>query len=122
MTSHELARFISQKALEKKAHDIIIMDLKGLSDVADFFVLCTGDSDTHVKAISDWIDDELRRSGNAPWKTEGTQKLLWVLHDFVDVVVHIFQPSVREFYSLERLWGDAAIERVVDNEAPPTFH
>lgn len=116
MTSYELAHAISIKALEKKARNVLIMDLKGLSDIADYFVVCTGDTDTHVKAISDWVDDEMRRSGNAPWKSEGTQKSLWVLHDFVDVVVHVFQPAVREFYSLERLWGDAKIETVVDTE------
>jgi ribosome-associated protein len=117
LTSEKLAHTIAGKALEKKAGNVVILDLRHISDVADYFVICSGDSDTHVKAVADHIDDEMRREGSAPWKKEGTQKLLWVLLDFVDVVVHVFQPKIREFYDLERLWGDAKREVITDPQA-----
>ncbi|MBL0175051.1 MAG: ribosome silencing factor [Ignavibacteria bacterium] len=114
MTSKELARAIADLAIEKKAKDISILDLHTLSDVTDYFVVCTGDSDTHVKAIADAIDDGMRPEGARVWRSEGYNNLQWVLLDFVDVVVHVFQQKVRAYYDLERLWGDAKIEHVVD--------
>ncbi|MBI5646184.1 MAG: ribosome silencing factor [Ignavibacteriae bacterium] len=114
MTSHETARAAAAFALEKKAHDVAILELGSLSDVTDYFVVCTGDTDTHVKAIADHVDDQLRIAGSPVWRREGLQTLQWVLLDCVDVVVHVFQPRVREYYDIERLWGDAPIEKITD--------
>lgn len=114
MTSLELARAAADIALSKKARDITILNLSVLSDVTDYFVVCTGDSDTHVKAIADAVDDGAREQDSRVWRREGYSNLQWVLLDFVDVVVHVFQQRVREYYDLERLWGDAEKEFVTD--------
>lgn len=110
MTSKRLARAISKYALDKNGLDIQILDLRKCSDVADYFVLCTGSVDIHVKAIAENIIDRLTERGVKAWHKEGFQALGWVLLDYVNVVVHIFQPEVRSRYSLEKLWGDAPVE------------
>lgn len=100
-----LARKIAQTLYLKKAEDILILDIRELSGIADFFIICSGTSDRHVKAIADAVLDELAK----PWHKEGYENLQWILLDYVDVVVHVFQNETREFYSLERLWGDAEV-------------
>ena len=95
MTSHALAREIAELALTKKALDVVILDLHSLSDVTDYFVICSGDSDTQVKAIADAVNDGMYRRGTKVWKSEGFQNLHWVLLDYVDVVVHVFQKNIR---------------------------
>lgn len=117
MDSQQLANKISQLALEKKGHDITIMNLKKLSDVADFFVLVTCESDLHVKAIADYIETELKEVKIRVWHKEGFSNLNWVLLDFIDVVVHIFRRETRAYYALEKLWADANIT-VVEDHAP----
>ena len=82
--------------------------------MTDFFVLCSGDSDTQVKAIADAIADGTEESGASPWHREGMTQRHWVLLDYVDVVAHIFHRETRKFYGLEKLWGDAKIEVVED--------
>ncbi len=114
MTPRTLAKKIAQFALTKKASDITIMDLRKLTDVADFFVVCSADSDVQVKAIADAVADGTDKLGAAPWHQEGLSQRQWVLLDFVDVVVHIFHKEVRRYYNLEKLWGDAKIETVTD--------
>jgi ribosome-associated protein len=112
LTSLKLAREAANLALSKKAEDVVILDLRGLSTVTDFFVICSGSSDTHVRAISDAIEDGLEAKGVRKWHIEGYTHRRWVLLDYVDVVVHVFHHKTREFYLLERLWGDAEIERI----------
>lgn len=107
MESKELAQLTAELSLTKKAKDVVILDLTGLSDVTNYFVICTGESDTQVKAIADAIDDGAREHESRVWRREGLKNLQWVLLDFVDVVVHVFQPKIREYYDIERLWGDA---------------
>lgn len=103
-------------ALSKKAHDVTVMDMRGVSGVADYFVMCTGDSDLQIRAIADAVDEELREKlGERPWHREGYEHLQWVLLDYVDVVIHIFSREKRAFYELERLWGDAPIELVPED-------
>lgn len=106
--------------LEKQAVDVDIIDLRKLTAIADFFVVCTGTVDVHVRAIIDHVERSLRtaRTPLRPLHTEGYNHLNWVLLDYGDVVVHVFQPEARAFYQLERLWGDAPTQRVED--IPPT--
>ena len=90
------------------------MDLRELTDVVDYFVLCTGNSDTHVKALADAVEETLKKRDVKPWGIEGYEGRKWVLVDAVDVAVHVFQRSAREFYRLDRLWGDAKMEMISD--------
>ncbi|MEK6756770.1 MAG: ribosome silencing factor [Bacteroidota bacterium] len=119
MTSRMLAKKITDFALSKKASDVVMMDLRKLSAPSDFFVICSADSDTQVKAIADAVRDGSERIGVRPWHSEGFRALTWVLLDYVDVVVHVFKKEARSFYNLERLWGDAKFIPVYDETAPP---
>jgi len=94
-------------AQERKAHGIVVLDLRGISSATDFFVLASGRSDVQVKAIADHITDELKKEGQRPNHVEGLQGGRWALLDYIDLVVHVFHPQARDFYQLENLWGDA---------------
>ena len=94
-------------ALDRKAVDVTVLDLRDLSSATDFFVIATGRSDIHVRAIAEHVLDSARGDGNRPEHIEGLDEGRWVLLDYIDHVVHIFHPSVRDFYRLEALWGDA---------------
>ena len=111
-----LARQLAKISLEKKAFDVLIMDLRKLTGITDFFVLCSADSDTQVKAIVDHIIDEMEKRQQEVWHVEGYENLHWVLLDYVDVVVHVFHKNTRAFYNLENLWGDAKMEAIEDVE------
>ena len=122
MKHHEDARIdqIIEVLLDKKGTDILLMDLRGLSDAADFFVLCTGTSEQHVKTLADEVAQSLKEAGDPPWHTEGGSTRRWILVDFVDIVVHVFRQEARDFYALERLWGDAQCTEFADEwTAPP---
>lgn len=111
--AHVLAAHAVDAMLDKKAHDVTVMDMREVSGVADYFVVCTGDSDIQIKAIADEIRARIKSEcQERPWQTEGTSHHQWVLLDYVDVVAHIFDNERRGFYDLERLWGDAPRERV----------
>jgi ribosome-associated protein len=99
----------AELALDRKAQDVTLLDLRNLSTATDFFLIATGRSDTHVSAIADHVIDELKKEGVRPAGVEGLRGGRWVLVDYVDFVVHIFHPAAREFYQLERLWGDAPL-------------
>lgn len=116
METKSLAYKIADLALDKKAKQIVIMELGGSTSIADYFVLMSGDSETQVKAIADYIFKELKSAKVNIYHKEGYESLRWVLLDYVDVVVHIFKPETREFYGLERLWGDAKLDFVMDGE------
>ena len=98
----------------KKAFDVVVIDLRKLATFADFFVICSADSNVQVKAIADDVDKSLNDEGVKYWHREGYQALNWVLLDYVDVIVHVFKKDAREFYNLEKLWGDAHFERLTD--------
>jgi len=102
-------RSVAEAALERNARFPTILDLRGLSDVTDFFLIATGDSDTHARAISENILDRTREDGFRPVGVEGLNAGRWVLMDYVGLIVHVFLGEVREFYRLERLWGDAPL-------------
>lgn len=93
--------------IDRKGQDLLLLDLRGLSNSTDYFLIVTGTSDTHVRAIADHILDELKKEGMKPDHIEGLRTGRWVLVDFIDFVIHVFHPTAREFYQLERLWGDA---------------
>lgn len=102
-----LARQAGQLALSKKAIDVRILNLHKLSSVCDYFVVASGDADVHVKAIARAVYDGLAEAGIKPMHREGMEQGNWVLLDYIDVVVHIFHQPTRQFYALEKLWGDA---------------
>jgi ribosome-associated protein len=114
LTAKNLAKKIAQLALTKKAHDVAIMDLRKVTDMADFFVVCSADSDVQVKAVADAVAAGTDDLGLSPWHKEGLTQRQWVLLDYVDVVVHIFHKETRKYYGIEKLWGDAVIETVED--------
>ncbi len=113
-SSKRLVNKMAKLALTKKAEDVISMDLRGLVSTCDFFVICHGTTDVHVKAIADAIEDGLREVDEKPWHVEGTEGKRWILLDYVNVVVHVFDPETRDYYQLERLWGDAQIQKYED--------
>lgn len=107
MDSLRFAESLTEHIFSKKGYDVKILDLKELTSFTDYFVICSADSDIQVKAIADEIDKKLSEQGIKCWHKEGYKALSWVLLDYVDVVVHIFKKESREFYNLEKLWGDA---------------
>ncbi len=109
----EIAR-AAELALERKATDVVVMDLRGISSATDFFLIATGGSDVQIKAIADRILDGLREDGVRPEHVEGIRSGRWVLLDFIDWVVHVFHPTARDFYQLETLWGDAGVQSFAD--------
>lgn len=114
MTAEALSKVIVKGMEEKKASDILVMDLRTIKNtVADFFVICSGNSDTQIDAISKSIEEQVYKAGEtAAWKVEGKSNGQWVLMDYVNVVAHIFLKEKREFYALEDLWGDAKTTRI----------
>ena len=108
-TSEELANWIVRGMQEKKAFDIVLLNLKNVKNaIADYFVICSGSSDTQIAAISDSIDEQVHNElAQSPWHREGTENKRWILLDYVDVVAHVFSSESREFYNLESLWGDS---------------
>lgn len=113
LPSSVLAQRAAQVLLEHKANDVVILDLRGVSDMTDFFVIASGTSDTHVRALGEHVLEELKRdgagTGGVAHHVEGLTQGRWVLLDYVDFVVHLFHPTLRSFYQLERLWSDAAL-------------
>lgn len=117
MTPKTLAKKIADAALSKKAYDVAIMDLRKLTTMTDFFVVCSVDSDTQARAVADAVKHETAEKGETLIRKEGYSEGRWVLLDFVDVVAHVFHKDVRSYYNLEKLWGDAKFEFVADE--PP---
>lgn len=103
-------------ALDKKAIDVVVLDLRHTPAFTDFFIVCSGQNPRQVKAIADSIEESLRAAKLRPAHVEGYDRAEWVLMDFFSFIVHVFSPSTREFYGLERLWGDA--ERIEIRDEP----
>ncbi len=113
----ELVRSISALAADKKAQDIVELDLRGVLGYTDYFVICTGNTERQTKAIHDGILRGLKDDAAlAPRRVEGLGQARWILMDYLDVVVHIFTPETREYYRLEQLWGEAPMRLVVDGD------
>ena len=112
MTPEEIAAAIAHYAEDRKALDVVQLDLRGMLDYTDYFVICTGRTDRQVKAIHDAIYQGMKSEhGVLPRRVEGFPEARWILLDYFDVVVHVFTPEVREYYRLEQLWGEAPVSR-----------
>lgn len=105
----DLALRAAHLCLDRKANDVVVLGLAEVSDVTDYFVIASGTSDTHVRAIAEHVMEELEREGSPVYHVEGLTQGRWVLLDYVDFVVHVFHPALRQFYQLERLWSDAEL-------------
>ena len=99
----------AQLCLDMKANEVVLLDLRGVTDMNDYFVIASGTSDTHVRSIGQHVIEEMKKAGLPVHHTEGLQQGRWVLLDFFDFVVHIFHPTLRSFYQIERLWSDAEV-------------
>jgi ribosome-associated protein len=111
MTSRELAGHIAAAAAEKKARDVVILDIRRKTTIADFFVICEGDTDRQVRAIVDSIEEACRSIGLRPLSVAGMNDASWACVDLDSVIVHVFLPGERTFYDLEGLWGSRARQR-----------
>lgn len=114
--ARDLARLAVEAMQSKKAVDITVIDVRNVSGVTDYFVIGTGGSDMQVRAIAEAVREQVKeQTGERPWKREGTQHNQWVVLDYVNVVVHVFDRERRAYYDLERLWGDAPSEHVAED-------
>jgi ribosome-associated protein len=102
-----ILRLAARAARAKKAQDLVALDLRELGAVCDYFLLCSGASGPQVRAIAENVEDVLREAGARPWHVEGLEGRRWVLLDYIEVVVHVFDEKTRDYYLLDRLWGDA---------------
>jgi ribosome-associated protein len=119
LSSEELCKLVVKGMQEKKAVDIVVMDLRDVKNaISDYFVICSGNSDTQIDAIADSVEEEVFKASQInPWHEEGKMNREWILLDYVDVVVHVFKKDRRVFYDLEQLWGDAEIHLVEETFA-----
>jgi ribosome-associated protein len=115
LESPVLAHKLAWLLWEKKGDQILIMDLRKLTPIADYFLVCSVDTDIQARAIVHHIEEQMRPEGIRPWHVEGAHETNWVLLDFVTVVVHLFKPEARAFYHLEGLWGDAEMTEINDS-------
>ena len=110
------AQRIAELMIEKKAIDIIIIDVRKITTLTDFFIVCTSESEPQTRAITDHINQKMKEEGVKSWHIEGYEHLNWVLVDFVNIVAHIFSKDTREYYEFERLWADGMITKVQDKK------
>ena len=111
MNSKDLLDLTGHLVLSKKAEHIQAIDVRKLTSITDYYIICSADTDIQVKAIADAVR---KGTPHKPWKIEGYENRFWILLDYVDVVIHIFRTSEREYYSLEKLWADAPTWRITD--------
>jgi ribosome-associated protein len=107
LSAEEKAALTSRIAADKKAMDVVVLDMRDASSITDYFLICSGGSERQVQAIADAIDDQLAQSGMASLGVEGYREGRWILMDYGDVIVHVFSQETRDFYDLERLWANA---------------
>ena len=111
MDSEQKLELIRNACEDKKAHDLVVMDLRGKTLIADYFVVCTGTSKIHTRAIADGLLETMKDQGIKGVRSEGYEQGTWILLDYADVVAHIFSPEEREYYKLEDLWAKTSAER-----------
>jgi len=107
ISSWDKVLLLTRFALEKKARELVVLEVRELTSIADYFIICSGSSDRQVQSIAQGIEENLSEADHSPLSVEGVNRGHWVLMDFSDVIVHIFYEPVREFYDLEGLWGHA---------------
>ncbi|NGP89022.1 ribosome silencing factor [Fodinibius halophilus] len=113
----KLIDVITEALLDKQAEDIVVLDVNGLTTLADKFVICHAQTDVQIKAIADNVNQETKEQlGEKAWKEEGRETRRWVILDYVNVVVHIFKKELREYYALERMWNDASVRKIEDEQ------
>jgi ribosome-associated protein len=112
ITSWDKALLLTRFALDRKACDLVVLDVHELTSIADYFIVCSGRSDRQVQSIAQGLEENALELGIRPFAVEGTQRGHWVLMDFSDVIVHVFYEPVREFYDLDGLWGHAPRPRL----------
>ena len=108
-SSSRVAELAAALCADNKANDVVLLDLSPVTDMTDYFVIASGTSDTHVRSTAEHVMDAMRKVGQTAHHVEGLSQGRWVLLDYVDVVVHVFHPTLRAFYQLERLWSDATV-------------
>lgn len=116
MDGLKFAKELAELTKGKKGYNIKILDLRKVSAIADYFVICSADSDRQVKAIADDVDEKLLDRGIKCYHREGFETLNWVLMDYFDVVLHVFKVDARTYYNLEKLWGDAPVISIPDEQ------
>ncbi|MFD2530834.1 ribosome silencing factor [Gracilimonas halophila] len=115
--SQEMVETITEALLSRKGKDITVLDVSELTTLTDFFVVCHGTSDVQIKALADAVEDDMREKiGERAWKKEGLQGRSWVILDFVNIVVHVMSKEKRDFYGIERMWNDAKVTYIKDND------
>jgi len=117
LKSRDLAVKAAEAALKKKALDVTILDLSGLTVIADYFVICSGESTTQVKAVAESIEEELAKKRVKRLGIEGAAHSHWILLDYGDVVIHVFEKETRAYYNLEKLWMDAKTIEIDENKS-----
>lgn len=115
--SKEMVDIITEALLSRKGKEITVLDVSKLTTLTDYFVVVHGTSDVQIKALADAVEEEVReKTGEKAWKKEGLQGRSWVILDFVNIVVHVMSKEKRDFYSLERMWNDAEVTHIADEE------
>ena len=112
--SDKIVKKIGELILDKKGDDIKILDVRELTSLTEYFIICTSDSAPKTRAITEHIKTELKKDNISPWHIEGLEKMEWVLLDYVNIVINVFNPKMREYYNIERLWSDAKIKQIND--------
>ena len=115
----DVAHLAAALCADNKAHDVVLLDLGPVTDMTDYFVIASGTSDTHVRSTAQHVMDAMKQAGHSVHHVEGLSQGRWILLDYFDVVVHLFHPTLRTFYQLERLWSDATVVPVPAFVAPP---
>ena len=116
LKSRDVAIKAAETALKKKALDVTILDLSGLTVIADYFMICSGESTTQVKAVAEFIEQELAQVRLKPLGVEGVSHSHWILLDYGDVIIHVFEKETRAYYNLEKLWMDAKTIEIDENK------
>ena len=119
MTSLETAKMAVKALCERKGEDIRLIKIRDISSIADYFVIATGSSNTHVKSLADNVEFRLDNGGISVSHIEGYRSDSWILLDYVDVIVHVFSEEARDYYSLERLWQDGETVSIADIKEMP---
>lgn len=116
--SEQLARNAAESMIAKKAQNVVLLDVSKQTDITDYFVICSAESDTQMRAIADNVLNDLSEIGEKPFKTEGWNGGQWIILDFFNFVAHVFYHESRDFYKLEKLWSDAVSEEIKDEVKP----